>query len=196
VGAALAFAARDPIRNAIAFASMVLDPPYHVGDRIRVMDFRGGESAVGEVLRVSLSSTVIESDRRTRIIISNTTVGQLRVENLSAADRHRLELVITIPPALSTEALREACELIERDLAQSPHVSATRPQRVWLSGAGETLLLKASAWLRRGANRRQAQRDLILSMRARLQATGSRPIPGRTASGRAQPHGTASSTTS
>jgi len=186
IGAALAFAARDPIRNAIAFASMLLDPPYQVGDRIRAMDFRGGENAVGQVLSVSLTSTTIESDSHTRIVISNTMVGQLRVENLSAADRHRLELIASIPRALSTEALREACELIERDLAQSPHVTSARAPRVWLSGVGEGVLLKASAWLRRRSDRRQAQHDLMLSIRARLQAAaeGLRPVRGRRASGR------------
>lgn len=172
IGAALAFAARDPIRNLIAFAAIVLDPPYHVGDRIRIVDFRGGEETVGEVISISLSSTTVRSDRKTRIVISNTAVSQLRVENLSSADRHRLELSVSIPRALSAEALRDACEGIERDLAHSPHVSQARPPRVWISGTGETMHLKASAWLRRVADRREAQRDFFLAMRARLLLPG------------------------
>jgi hypothetical protein len=64
LGAALAFAARDPIRNAIAFVSMVTDPPFHVGDRVRLVDLRGGEDVTGEVVALSLTGTTIETDRR------------------------------------------------------------------------------------------------------------------------------------
>src|SRR5690606_8989315 len=34
LAAALAFGARDPIRNAVAFAAMVPDPPFHLGDQV------------------------------------------------------------------------------------------------------------------------------------------------------------------
>ena len=47
LGAALAFAARDPIRNVFAFAYMVLDPPFQLGDRVRMEEFRGGIAAEG-----------------------------------------------------------------------------------------------------------------------------------------------------
>ena len=70
--------------------------------------------------------------------------------------------------ALTAEVTALKQGLIERDLALSPHVSDARPPRVWISGARESLNLKASAWLRRSADRREAQRDLLLSVRARL----------------------------
>jgi MscS family membrane protein len=145
LGAALAFAARDPIRNAIAFVSMVTDPPFHVGDRVRLVDLRGGEDVTGEVVALSLTGTTIETDRRTHVVLSNVTVGQLRVENLSAADRRRLELALPVADDLSAEELRDTCDAVEADLRGSPHVSSFRPPRVWISLVDQGLHLKASA---------------------------------------------------
>jgi hypothetical protein len=96
-------------------------------------------------------------------------VGQLRVENLSAADRRRLELALPVADDLSAEELRDTCDAVEADLRGSPHVSSFRPPRVWISLVDQGLHLKASAWLRRAADERDAQRDLLLAIRARLQ---------------------------
>jgi MscS family membrane protein len=171
---ALAFAARDPIRNAIAFIAMMLDPPFRVGDQVRFSDYRSGEDTVGEVTDISLSSTTVRTQRDTLVVIANVMVGQLRVENLSAADRRRLELEIPLS-GLSTEAIRTACEKIEHDLQESSHVAPSRAPRVWITGVSEGLRLKASLWLRRAADRRTAERDLLLAIDARLHES---PEPG------------------
>ncbi len=168
--AALAFAARDPLRSAVSFAAMVVDPPFHIGDRVRLVAFRGGEEVLGEVIEISLFSTTVRTRQHTLVVVSNLSVGQLRVENLSAADRRRLELVVTIPEELSADALRALCDELERELAESPHVAAARAPRVWIAGLGEGLRLKASVWLHRAADRRDAQRDLLLAVHARIQA--------------------------
>lgn len=168
LAAAFAFAARDPIRNAVAFASMVLDPPFRLGDRVRFSDFRSGQDTVGEVIDVSLSGTTVRTDDHTLVFIANVMVGQLRVENLSAADRRRLELEVPVE-GLSTEELREACAAIEQDLNDSPYSARGRASRVWIAGQLEHgLRLKAAMWLRREADRRQAQTELLLQLRARV----------------------------
>jgi MscS family membrane protein len=139
---ALAFAARDPIRNAVAFLAMMLDPPFRVGDQVRFSDYRSGEDTLGEVADISLSSTTLRTKGDTLVVIANVMVGQLRVENLSAADRRRLELEVPLT-GLSTEAIRTACENIERDLEESPHRTPSRAPRVWITGVSEGLRLKA-----------------------------------------------------
>lgn len=169
VGAALAFAARDPIRNALAFASMVVDPPFRLGDRVRIEDFRPGKPAEGTIIAITLSATTIETDKHTRVVVANILLYTMRVENLSVADRRRLELVVPLPERLSTRDLREACDEIETDLKNDRRVSAIRPPHVWISGAPGGLHLKASLWLRKATDRRAAQRDLLLGIRARLE---------------------------
>lgn len=184
IGAALVFAAREPIQNTFSFVAILLDPPFHMGDRVRLVDFRGGEECVGEVVSIALISTTIRTGQRTLISLSNTKVMQLRVENLSAADRRRIELVVPVTPALSAEALRAVCDEIENDLAASTYVTRRRQPRVWLSGIGDGLRIKASAWLRRAVDRRDAQRELLLQMRARIEqhtrvaARSSRGVKG------------------
>lgn len=168
IGAALVFAAREPIQNTFSFVALLLDPPFHLGDRVRLVDFRGGEECVGEVVSIALISTTIRTSQRTLISLSNTRVMQLRVENLSASDRRRIELVVPISPALSAEALRAVCDEIENDLIASAFVTNRRLPRVWLSGIGDGLRIKASAWLRRAVDRRDAQRELLIQMRARI----------------------------
>src|SRR5690606_19456949 len=170
LGAALAFAARDPIRDAVAFVALVLDPPFHLGDRVRIVDFRGGEEVAGELVRLTLTAATVRTDSHTRVIISNRALGQLRVENLSAANRRRMELAVPIASDLSAETVRNACEAIERKLRGSPHVAEGRDPRVWLSGYADGLQLMASVWLRRAADRRAAKRDLLLTIRATLEA--------------------------
>jgi small-conductance mechanosensitive channel len=170
LAAALAFAARDPIRNAIAFASMVLDPPFHMGDQVRLGDFRGGEEASGEIVAITLTGTKIKTRRGTVVVVSNVVVGQLRVENLSAPDRRRLELELPVPERMATSELRAACDAIEGDLREKGYVSEARAPRVWISGLPGGLRVKASVWLRQTVHRREAQRDLVLTMRAQLES--------------------------
>lgn len=168
LGTALAFAARDPIRNAVAFVSMMLDPPFHIGDRVRLVAYRGGEEARGEVCQISLTATTIRTDRRTQVVVANVKIPELRVENLSAADRRRFELALPVSDQLSTEAIRAACDAVEDELRRSEHMARGRTPRVWLSGAGDELRIKATMWIRRNTDRRVAQRDLLLAIRARL----------------------------
>ena len=104
----------------------------------------------------------IETAQHTRVVVANVRMGDLRVENLSAADRRRLELIVTVPTELTTEALRAACDEIEGDLDLHEKVSKERPPHVWISGAPGGLQLKASLWLRKASRRREAQRDLLL----------------------------------
>src|SRR5690606_6149915 len=102
--------------------------------------------------------------------------------------RRRLELALPISHALSAGALRAACAAIEADLRTSPEVSDERSPHVWISGFGDGLRLKASVWLRQDVVRRDAQRELLLSMRARLEprppdererrALGAEPVTG------------------
>jgi small-conductance mechanosensitive channel len=168
VAAAITFAARDPIRNAVAFASMVIDPAFQIGDRVRIVSYRGGEEAVGEVTDVSLFATTLRTRQHTVVVVANVRFSELRVENLSAADRRRLELVLPIPATLTNDAIVSACDAIERDLRDNEYASSQRPPRVWLTGLGDGLQLKASVWLHRASDRREAQRALLLAMHARL----------------------------
>ena len=148
---------------------MVVDPPFRLGDRVRLEEFRGGIAAEGTVLSMSLSSITLETRRGTRVVVSNARVGELRVENLSVADRRRLELVFPVPRELPTEALRTACDEIETDLREHPSVSDARAPRVWISGAPAGVQLEASLWLRKASRRREAQREAVLLIRARLE---------------------------
>lgn len=168
LGAALVFAARDPIRNAVAFVAMIIDPPFHVGDRVHIGDFRGGSDVEGTVMDINLGSITVRTRSRSLVVVTHATLLTLRVENLSAANRRRLEFILPVPPDMPPEDVREACDAIEKELRDSPQVVEERRPHVWVTGLGDGLHLKASLWLKRGTDRRQAQRDLLLAANARL----------------------------
>ena len=124
--------------------------------------------AQGEVVAISLFAVTIRSRRRTRIVVPNSLLGTLRLENLSHASRRRLELEIPVAPEIPAEKLRAACDAIEEDIRASKLVSEFRDPHVWLSGYQDGMRLKASVWLRHGHDPRDAQRDLHLLIRARF----------------------------
>lgn len=78
--------------------------------------------------------------------------------------------MVSIPEDRAADELRAACDELEHYLGQSPHVATTRAPRVWITGLGEGLRLEPSVWLHRAADRREAQRDLLLAIQARLEA--------------------------
>lgn len=170
LGAALVFAARDPIRNAFAFALLVIDPPFQMGDWVVIGDFRGGSDVRGKVMDINLASTTIRTRQRTLVSLPHANLLQLRVENLSASSRRRLVLSLPIPSRMTAESVRNLCELIERAAIDNGHVSGRRRPRVWLSGLGEGLQLRISVWLKSRRNRREAQRDLLLLAKNQLEA--------------------------
>lgn len=86
-----------------------------------------------------------------------------------------------IEEQLSADALRAACERIEEDLLVN--APEDRAPRVWISGFGGGMQLKASAWLRQDADRREAQRELLLRIRARLEEHASSDDGRRTMTG-------------
>lgn len=169
IGAAIAFAARRPIANAFAFAEMIFHPPFLIGDRVRISDFRGGEVVEGEVVGISLTTVTVRTKRRTMIVMDNARIGELRVEKLSMSNRRRLEFSLPILETIPSEKLRSACAIIEDDLRNSSYVSDFRAPHVWISGYSDGLRLKASAWLRQGVDRREAQSELFLAIRARFE---------------------------
>lgn len=175
VGAALAFAAREPISNLFSFVQLTVDPPFRMGDRVRVGDFRGGSDVEGEVVGLTLAAVTIRARHRSEIFIPNSRFAELRIENLSASDRRRLELALPIPYRIPAEKLRSACERIDRDMQENRWVSAVRPPYVWISGYSGGLRLKVSVWLKRGTTRRRAQRDLLLAITSRFEEVAGVP---------------------
>jgi len=57
-----------------------------------------------------------ENELQYMLTQSGARLLELRVENHSASDRHRLELTVPVAPTLPAEALRAACDEIEHDL--------------------------------------------------------------------------------
>jgi small-conductance mechanosensitive channel len=78
LAAATAFVARNLIRKAIAF-SLMENPPFQVGDRVRLVDLRAGADTIGEVLDFNLLSITVRTHAGTHAVIATDLPGDLRV---------------------------------------------------------------------------------------------------------------------
>ena len=117
---------------------------------------------------MTLAATTVRTKSRSEVVVANSQIDLLRVENLSRADRRRLELRLPITRRIPAEKLRGACETIENELRGNKWVSDYRDPHVWISGYEDGLALKASVWLQRGSDRRDAQRDLYVTVGERF----------------------------
>jgi MscS family membrane protein len=82
VGLAISLAAKDSLADAISGALIILDHPYHVGDRIDV----AGTGMAGDVTEIGLRSTrIILPDNRVAII-PNGVIARTQVVNYSYPD--------------------------------------------------------------------------------------------------------------
>lgn len=78
---AIALAVQETLGNVIAGLGIVIDRPFHVGDRIQLPS---GE--IGDVYEIGLRSVKILTLDHTMIVIPNSEIGKNRVVNLSYPD--------------------------------------------------------------------------------------------------------------
>jgi small-conductance mechanosensitive channel len=183
VGAAVAFAARGPVENLFAFIGLLVDPPFIVGDQVRITHFRGGPETVGRVQRIGLQSTVIQVKGRSLVSFPNALLSsQMQLENLTARDRRRLRLSLPLPDALPSTRLEQLCERLEESVEALPQRDRRRPVQVWLSAASGDTRLELEVWMRtrdQAAQREAESRAIVMVREACERFGGTAGTPHR-----------------
>lgn len=124
--AAIGFAARPVLANAVAGVMLAITQPLRIGDRV---SFEGAE---GEVEDVRLNYTFLRTAQGTRVVIPNERLasGMLRNDTVSR-DTAPIEVTLWVGP--DADAERAAQVLAKVPGAESVKVSDVTPEGVCLS---------------------------------------------------------------
>jgi MscS family membrane protein len=109
-GIAVALAAQKTVENLFGSLAMAADPPFGVGDFVRIEDFVGTVEAIG------LRSTKIRTLDRTLISLPNGRLADMRLESLAARDRMRLACTVGLVYSTSAGQMRQVLQGLEEVL--------------------------------------------------------------------------------
>jgi small-conductance mechanosensitive channel len=116
---AVGLAARDTLANMFAGFTIMLDRPFHLGDRIQLSS---GE--VGDVEAIGMRATRLRTPDDTVLVVPNSLIVQDRLVNRAVPTRH-ITTRIDVGVAYGTDLTTARAILVESALA-SPYVEAGR----------------------------------------------------------------------
>lgn len=106
-GVALALAAKNTVTNFLGGATMLIDNPFNIGDRVRVANYDGFVSFIG--LR-SFRLTTLDG---TEVTIPNANIIDNAVENVSREPARRIVLDLNLTYSTTPEQLKKAFGILE-----------------------------------------------------------------------------------
>lgn len=120
-GVALAFAAQDTVANVFGTITILLDSPFKIGDRIKIIDVEG------DVEEVGFRSTRIRTIANSVVTLPNSTVAKEKIDNITQRNgvcrfRHVFGFTYTASP----ELLEKFCENVRYYLKQDHRVQQER----------------------------------------------------------------------
>jgi small conductance mechanosensitive channel len=127
---ALSLALQDVLKNLVAGVYLLLERPYAIGDHIAL------DSYSGEVEDIQIRYTALRTLDNQRVLIPNSLLFGSPVTNLTAFDRRRATLAISVPDN-GPESVDHVEEQIRTALEKVPGVLESPPPLVTLNGAGE-----------------------------------------------------------
>jgi small-conductance mechanosensitive channel len=148
-GLAVSLAAKDTLSNVIAGILLILDRPFHVGDRIEMWNAPAETGSWGDVIEIGLRATKIRNPDNVIVVVPNNEIMRRDIVNYTASGpdiRLRIPLGISydadveLAKRLILEVARDASgvqqdpapKVIVRSFGES---SVNLELRVWISDA-------------------------------------------------------------
>lgn len=128
---AVGLAAQDTLANMFAGFTLMLDRPFHIGDRIALSS---GES--GDVEAIGMRATRIRTLDENVLVVPNSLLVKERLTNRSRPTRH-VVCRVEVSVAYGTDLERARGILTAAALA-SPHVDAERPVTALVTRFGDS----------------------------------------------------------
>lgn len=113
-GLALGLAAQDTIANVFGAVAILLDKPFHLGDRIRV------ESVDGMVEAIGLRSTRIRNLDGHHVTVPNKLMGNAIIINITRRPAIKTEMNIGLTYDTPVEKVKRATQLLEEIFQANP----------------------------------------------------------------------------
>lgn len=106
-GIAVALAAQDTMSNILGCAIIILDKPFVLGNRVKILEYDGTVEAIG------LRSIRIRTFDGSVVVVPNKTVSNVNIENITSRMSIRQVDEINIEPLLDNNQLQNLVENIK-----------------------------------------------------------------------------------
>jgi MscS family membrane protein len=169
IGAAIGLAARDILAQLFSGLTILLDRPFHAGDRLVL---QSGE--VGDVLRIGARSTEIRLLAGSLVVVPNTDLINQRVVNLSVPGTS-LQLKIGVGLAQGSPLERARALLVEAALAHPQVLREPAPSAQLVSLSDQTLGLELWCNVRDPLQATEAAHQLRVAIVEKLSSAGLSP---------------------
>ena len=167
VSVVIGFAAQSTLGNLVSGISLVIYKPFRRGDRLQLTTPTGLETGIVEDL--SLGYTVLRTFDNRRIVISNGTISNQIMINLSSID---LRVMMSLPISIGyTSDIDKAREIV-LELAQA-HDNVQEVVGCPVIGlGGSSVNLSLRAWCPDAATAKSVEYDLLEQMKKRFDEAG------------------------
>jgi small-conductance mechanosensitive channel len=158
-GVAIGFAAKDTLSNLIAGVLLILDRPFHVGDRIEIWAAPTNTATWGDVVEIGLRATKIRTTDNLIIVIPNNEIMRRDIVNYTASGLH---IRLRIPISIAYNADAELAKEVTRKVAlETEGVMAVPEPQIIIRDFGESAIdMQLRVWIS-DARQRRAIGDLI-----------------------------------
>lgn len=112
-GVAVALAAQDTLSNILGCAIIILDKPFVIGQRIKLLDYDGVIEYVG------IRSTRLRTLEDNVVIIPNKNITSANIENVNARNNIKQLEDISLSPDISSETIKIVIENIKEILKEN-----------------------------------------------------------------------------
>ncbi len=167
VSVVIGFAAQSTLGNLVSGISLVLYKPFRRGDRLQLTTPTGVETGIVEDL--SLGYTVLRTFDNRRIVLSNGTIANQIMINLSSVDL-RVMMTPTISIGYDSDIDKARAIILELAHAHDDVVEVVGCPVVALGGSSVDLSLRA--WCSDAATAKGAEYDLLEQVKKRFDQAG------------------------
>ena len=115
-GVALALAAKNTVTNFLGGATLLIDNPFSIGDRVRVANYDGVVSFIG------LRSFRLNTLDGTEVTIPNSNIIDNAVENVTREPARRIVLKLQLTYTTNAEQIELAMNTLKDIALNNPHV--------------------------------------------------------------------------
>tara|TARA_B100001765_G_scaffold215351_1_gene186886 strand:- start:7305 stop:8132 length:828 start_codon:yes stop_codon:yes gene_type:complete len=167
VSVVIGFAAQSTLGNLVSGISLVLYKPFRRGDRLQITTPTGLETGIVEDL--SLGYTVLRTFDNRRIVLSNGTIANQIMINLSSVD---LRVMISPTISIGYDSDIDKARAIVLDLART-HDDITEVVGCPLVNLGSSSVdLSVRAWCADAATAKAVEFDLLEQIKKRFDDAG------------------------
>jgi len=160
-GLALALAAKDSIANVFGAVTVLLDRPFRVGDWVLI------SGAEGEVVNISLRTTLIRTSGDTIVTIPNANLTSKPIENFGKRRWRRYQPVISLDLDSDPDAVHTFTEGVEELIRNDE--STMKEDSCWAkvtSIAKDSIEISCNIYwdVDGGANEKEARQSFLLNV--------------------------------